>query len=411
MTAVCAASVLFAPAWVAVIAAAYVAAQTYAKIKLAKYTAGELLKKHDNLDTIAPNFGTISKELYNKSGLSPEKFPIYDAKLNTETALELDETVKVSRFRLFLISLVKNERTLQTAPSMIVIPKSYLELLDDAEKKSVLAIQFAEIKSANEKPNPAGFVSSLITRTSNAVNSLCMIAGFFSTSFASILTTMGTTFASDIALKAFGTSESIETLQKETKDLTLLELFTRKKTEILDKVALETVMVATMSAFNLAYLGIHVVARTLQAAAKAAHSAVSRELSLQADRDSVEQLGTDPLALITALRKIDAVKDNSIKNVYRGAPIPDKGYLRKAWDKACNPFPSTERRIAQMVTIAQKNGVAQSDIEQAVSGAITVGPEHNLPREAVTHMMATAASTKMPISRLSRLIMPYQFYK
>jgi heat shock protein HtpX len=407
LAAVGVASAFFAPVWVLALAAAAVAVKTYSKIELEKYKPAPWLTAHENLDEIAPNLGAIGEDLYKKSGLSPEKFPITDTRINETSVEKFNEILNAEpmlrmNMARFFAETTKNEHTIQVTHPAISISERHLKLLDDAEKKAFLAHEFAQIKSTHGEPEPATLVSSVIAKASHLLNGLSLVAGFVSTGLTTFAASLAVSALSGFMLFSFDKSESKETKKKKDEELSLSELFNRKKITTQNRLAIETVFVAAMSSSNPVYLGIHMIARTLQTAAKVTHSTVLRALSLQADRDGVEQLGADPLAMITALRKIDAVNDNSIEQTY-GAPLPHKGYLRAAWDKVSSPVPSTESRIAQMVTIARKNGATQADIDHAVSGTIAVGPEHNLPRETVVKMVIAAANTDLiyPLPRKS----------
>ena len=101
------------------------------------------------------------------------------------------------------------------------------------------------------------------------------------------------------------------------------------------------------------------------------------------------QIGSSPLALITALRKMTIIQQRSLKKAWAGEEPPKPGYLKKQWKQAFASHPATNKRIARLVDIAKSEGFDEAQIENAVNGSLHVPDSVNIPTE---HIIAMAKS-------------------
>ena len=146
------------------------------------------------------------------------------------------------------------------------------------------------------------------------------------------------------------------------------------------------VTLAVVTAFNPVYPVVYAITKTIGAAAKFVTSAFSRSNEYQADRGAVE-LGANPLALISALRKMKAVQEVSLKETF-GDALPKPGKLKTAWKNANATHPTIPRRVARLADIAKKKGYDAAQIDAAVNSNIAIGPEHRMAPALIEKMLA-----------------------
>jgi Zn-dependent protease with chaperone function len=108
---------------------------------------------------------------------------------------------------------------------------------------------------------------------------------------------------------------------------------------------------------------------------------------LQADKKVIE-LGADPLALMTALRKLELVHEQSLAAAYDGETLPKKGVLTRIWTDLNASHPATKVRVRKLAALARKNGLADADIKAAAEGPLSVGAEHNIPPALIRMQLA-----------------------
>jgi Zn-dependent protease with chaperone function len=163
------------------------------------------------------------------------------------------------------------------------------------------------------------------------------------------------------------------------------ELKQKKFYQRMSKVgALASVGVILTAAMGTAFLVPFAAACAISVASLAINSHFQRSNEEHADARTVE-LGANPLALITALRKIMAVRDQSIVAVY--GELPKKGLLTRIWEDLNLSHPNVPSRAKKLAKLARKNGYSEEAIKAAIDGPITVAPDNNIPPDVIRIMM------------------------
>ena len=386
---VVAGAVVLAQPWVIGVAAVIVGGVQYAGIKINKNFFETKLKKHDNIHEHSPRLGEISRELYTKSGLKAEDFPIYDFEADQEKMANgkagvFDRGLEAAMKQ---ASLTPNAAAVNVGKPIIMISTPLLKALNDDEEKAVLAHEFAH---AAARHHYVKMPMSFMLGVSGMALALTSIGAFFSAGVVGVLAGVGAGIVASIAggtAYAAITGNLKKLVGKEKSEMSLKELAAKKKVQGASKVSGMAARVGIVNMFNPLYLAAFAAARAASIVNKLISKRFSRHHEYQADRGAVA-LGADPLALITALRKITTISERSIAATYGENALPKKGYLTSAWKKATATHPELDKRIARLSKMAKNQNASEASIQQAVKGDLAIDDSHLMHPEVIRAMVA-----------------------
>lgn len=373
---------LVAPVWAIAASAALVGGISYVSIKAQKKIFEENLERHPDVSAVSPNLGKIAQELYAKSGLSAEQFPIYDFRIDEKKIADQPEGVQKKLRETFNgMAEMHNAAALNFGKPIIMISKPLLALLDDGEEKAVLAHEFAH---AAAKHQHLSLPQKLTGAAIGMANGLTRVAAFLSAGWVGVPVAIATGIAARIVTaKATGKWNLLVTNDKE---LSISERLQKKKVAGIVKVGGTVGLVAAAAAFNPLYPAFYAVTKAVSTAVKLVTAAFSRSNEYQADRGAVV-LGANPLALVTALRKMKTVQEVSLQEAM-GTELPKAGWLRTMWKNANATHPTIPRRVARLAGLARKQGYTDAQIDAAVNAPIQIGPQHRMAPALIEKMLA-----------------------
>ncbi|QQG35347.1 MAG: M48 family metalloprotease [Micavibrio aeruginosavorus] len=358
----------------------------WASLKNSKDVMENTLQPHPDIHELSPRLGKIARELYQASGLKADQYPIYDFKAKPVTDQDTEEQAKIKKQinkALRASSLMPNASALHLGKPVIMISEPLLALLNDDEEKAVLAHEFAHAAARHQHVNVPLTVLSTITKLTNRMTVLLgMLAGGFWTFVGGL--------ATGIAAGAWVRSlhPQKELSGKEGDQLTLHERRLKGLMSRNISAASSLAGVGYFSWVNPAFAPLWAVAVTINTGIKAALGGLSRSLEYQADKGAVK-LGANPLALITALRKLDTLQVRSIEKAYGGKEnVPQPDFIDRAWKRAISTHPATESRIGRLTAIARQQGYGDNEILKAAQGPLDLSPTAYIPYETI-HKMAT----------------------
>lgn len=372
---------LVAPVWAIAAAAALVGGISYVSIKAQKKIFEENLERHPDVSAVSPNLGKIAQELYAKSGLSAEQFPIYDFRIDDKKIADQPEGVQKKLRETFNgMAEMHNAAALNFGKPIIMISKPLLALLDDGEEKAVLAHEFAH---AAAKHQHLSLPQKLTGAAIGMANGLTRVAAFLSAGWVGVPIAIATGIGSRIlTAKASGEWKLLSTPDT---DLTLAKRLEKQKVAKLVKIGGTVGMGAAISVFNPLFPLYYVTTKTITAGVKLVTAAFSRSNEYQADRGAVV-LGANPLALVTALRKMKTVQEVSLQEAM-GTELPKAGWLRTMWKNANATHPTIPRRVARLAGLARKQGYTDAQIDAAVNAPIQIGPQHRMAPALIEKML------------------------
>lgn len=384
-------AVVLVQPWVIGAAAVVVGGVQYAGLRINKNFFENKLKKHDDTHEHSPRLGEIARELYSKSGLKAEDFPIYDFKADEVKML----TSKTGAFDRGLAaamrqaSLTPNAAAVNVGKPIIMISTPLLKALDDAEEKAVLAHEFAH---AAARHHYVKMPMSFMMGVAGMSLALTSIGAFFGAGVVGVLAGVGAGIAASICgglayTAVTGQLKKLTSGGQDKSQMSLKELAAQKKLKGVSKVSGLAARVGVVSLFNPVYVAAFAAARAVSVANQLVAKRFSRHHEFQADRGAVA-LGADPLALITALRKITTISERSIKATYGEDGLPKKGYLTSAWKKATATHPELDQRIARLSKLAQKQNASAEAIQRAVKGDLAIDDSHLMNPEVIRAMVA-----------------------
>lgn len=373
---------LVAPVWAMGAAVLVVGGISYASLKGQKKIFEENLQRHPDVSAISPNLGKIAQELYAKSGLNADQFPIYDFRIDESKIADKPEGVQKKLRETFnSMAEVHNAAALNLGKPVIMISKPLLALLDDAEEKAVLAHEFAH---AAAKHQHLTLPQKLMASAASLASGITRVAAFLSAGWVGVPIAIATGIGSRIlAAKASGEWKLLSTPDE---DLPLSKRLEKQKMAKAVKIGGTVGMGAAITVFNPIFPLVYVATKTISAALNVVTATFSRSNEYQADRGAVE-LGANPLALVTALRKMKTVQEVSIREAL-GTELPKAGFLRSMWKNVNSTHPTIPRRVERLAGMARKQGYSEAQIEAAVNAPIHVGPQHRMAPALIEKMLA-----------------------
>lgn len=362
--------------WTLVVSAVLTGGLLYGFTKVQAKHLENNLQKHPEGMPESPNFGKISEGLYKAAGLKADQYPIYDFKES--------QTSKSKGFIKDIfnqMALTHNAAATNLNKPVIMVSKPLLQLLNEEETKAVLAHEFMHASANHTKMNMvhqwiSGGVSFASSITQTLVEFATLgIGGYIATAIGK--------FSFDHAYANAAGGKGI--MGKKTEDLTFADLARKKNIETdqaMLGVGINAAILALVAPPAAAVWG---VCHAIKLASKYLSSSLARRMEFQADRGAAD-LGANPLALITGLRKIETAQKEGIEIACAGQPMPKKGFLRKAWETALRSHPVSDRRIARLANIARKAGYSEADIKLAVERPISTPKDMLLSPEVLKRM-------------------------
>ncbi len=234
--------------------------------------------------------------------------------------------------------------------AVVVVSKPLLDMMSNEENEALIAQEMAHVGAKHKRWSALQTLLSGIAMMSNSISVLIE-------SFAKgVLLPVAASAASSITW--FGVQ--VKKQQNPYKHDAIKQKNIDKKAGLAAKV----VFLPVMTYFNPMFLGIYAAAKTLSISAQMINLNFRRKNQYQADRNAVEVLDANPLALITAIRKLDFNKKENL------GELPKKGWLSKTWKNLNKVRPSVEKRVEKLADMARKKDYEDNDINEAVCGEI-----------------------------------------
>jgi len=355
LTAVAGFTASLAPLWASAAAVGY---GVYKSVKLFKNGDAEFenLKQHPPVHRYSPNLQDIIDRLYERSGLNPEEAVVYSFKEKAP--------YHPPRQRTPFLRAAFGEQPFYNAAAhnlgkpYIMISEPLLKLLNDDEEEAVLAHEFLHAAAGHSYTlNAANFLKKVTSVTNN-------------------LNLLGHALSMGLAkftLSAAAGGMAVRSLKKE---------------KLPTRIALAG---ATLGVFGGAVMFVpgfatmYGAAVLLNITASAVNRSLSRSMEYQVDR-KVGMLGASPVALITALRKID--KMASLQET-EGVKRAKNSQLGRALSTVSNVFathPKVEKRLKQLAQVASNENYSQAEINEALYGDIDIGDISHIPRADIEGM-------------------------
>lgn len=366
--------------WIVGAAVAVVGGLNYALGVVQKNYIESNLTPHERSYEFSPKLGEISDDLYAKTGLSPARHPLYDFAPDENATHE--KAVKGVFAEVFdslfgMMAKTHNAAAMRFGKPVIIVSKPLLELLNDEEERAVLAHEFTHAKAGHSW---LGLPQRLTSGVAQVTSGLTRIFEAVTAGLIAIGVALGTQLAVGFAL-AFGLHARAEKGYRNKFDEILTDQSNKK---IINEVG-TLVGVGIISLFKPIFLPIYAATVGIDVTAKIMSSNFSKDMEFQADRGAVA-LGADPLALATALRKMQTVNELSIKGAM-GGEMPKKGFLSKTWKMMTATHPSVDARVKRLGRMAKKQGRSAEDIEAATKGKIVIAAEHMLKKDVIEMML------------------------
>lgn len=357
----------------------------WANLRGSKEVMENTLQPHPDVHKLSPRLGKIARELYQASGLKAEQYPIYDFKAKPVTEHDTQEQAEIKRQlnkALRGSSLMPNAAALHLGKPVIMISEPLLALLNDDEEKAVLAHEFAHAAARHQHVNVPLTVLGTVTKfTNRATVLLGMLAGGLWTFAGGIATQI----AAGIATRSLHTQKHLTSM--EDSKLTLRERHAKSLISRNVNATAALTGVGYFSWINPSFAPVWALVVTINTGIKFILGGLSRSLEYQADKGAVK-LGANPLALVTALRKLDTLQTRSIEKAYGGKEnVPQPDFIDKVWKRAVSTHPATEKRIGRLTAIARQQGYGDSDIISATQGPLDLSPTAYIPYDTI-HKMA-----------------------
>lgn len=335
---------------------------------------------HPDIHEHSPRLGEMVKELYQRTGIDSASYPVYDfrtARLSrNQTKGPINEVLREVFNKM---ASTHNAAAFNLGKPRIMISEPLMKLLDDKEEYAVLAHEFTHVAAYHQHTSLPRNLLSGIARTANGLT--VMIAALST----GLLTFCGAIVASALTKKIVDSVTDNPARHKKSSELSLPEKARSKKIGEISTNISTVLNVGLFTFMNPAYLGLFAASRVMNIGHKYIGGSFSRSNEYQADRGAVE-LGADPLALITALRKITQVNKDSLNKAYDGNP-PQKSALRKSWDQLFTTHPALERRIDHLADLALARGFSENAIADARTKPINIPVTDHIPRHVIEQMM------------------------
>lgn len=341
------------------------------------------LVPHEKFNKHAPRLSQTLQELEQTSGIHVKK--LYDFDVDHESYAQANPGASHD----YIYQLKKHFRKLAQVPNagaiylgkpVVIVSKKLLELLNDDEEKAVIAHEFAHIHARHHYTTLPAKAAFTVAATTAVLTNLGV---FFSAGFTPVIATVAAGTLSGVAYNRFKKLNHL--VSKDEDELTVRQKAARKEHEFWRTGISSATAASAMTWFNPAYMSYFLYSRGIKLTSQLVNAGLSQHNEFQADRGAV-MFGANPLALITALRKLTVLLKQSKEEASGGVWIePSK--MRRAWLKAVATHPTPEARIARLAKMAHEQGYSDHDIAKAVKGPINVPKKLNIPYDVVKMMV------------------------
>lgn len=344
----------------------------------------EKLVEHPDVHKFSPNLKKMVTELYQKTGLSSKTYPVYGFK--TQNVDDDKDGCLVAGFsKVFnMMAQTPNAAASHIGKPVIMISEPALQIMNDAEEYAVLAHEFAHIGAHH---NFIGKMHSFIGSIARSSNAFLRVSEAVAAGWKGILSSCALVFSTQAYYKKIHSNADL--LEKDKKLQTIGEFQLKKEMELNKSYISQIGFTLALTAFNPNYFGIYVATKALNEATILVEKRLSRSKEYQADAGSIK-LGANPLALITALRKITKLYEHSLVNEYgfdpRATKVEDP--LTRYYNKQKLTHPELKERFSAIAEIAKDKGYSSAEIDHAIHGKITI-PEfvEDVPSEVLELLM------------------------
>lgn len=417
------ASLVAATPWTFGIGGGVALGLNYVQRKIGGRFLEENLAQHPKSHEYSPNLQKMVDRLYKISGLNVDKNPVYDFRPSPLSKRKKNwESVLGEVFE--QAAAVPNAAASNVNRPVIIISEPLLQLLTDEEEYAVLAHEFVHAGAQHQKATWPKTILAMTAAVSNSILSFVeyIQAGFFgvlaSIGAASLVSSMFKTRPKDARLEidSFSSAELLsektidltraalnnvgmanvpaianllkrldnasQTAKTEEKAKTPEELLVRKRAKLRQKFATQMAAAGTASWFNPAYLPVYAAVRTVNTALTLSNQRLSRIFEYHADKAAVVKFESNPLALITSLRKITTLVERSQRNA-NGFSMSDVkvSKMGRAWAQMKATHPPVPKRAQELAKLAKKLGYSEEAIHAAVHGPLDLGNTPDIPLE------------------------------
>ncbi|NQZ14189.1 MAG: M48 family metalloprotease [Alphaproteobacteria bacterium] len=374
--------------WTLGIAGTFMAGAFGYSLKANKDVLENDLVEHPRAHKYSPNLQGIVDKLFDRSGLDVDKTAVYDFKVTPEAREKAGPIRELLGDMLGKVADTPNAAAFNMGKPVIMISEPLLELLDDAEEEAVLAHEFAHAVAKHQHVAVPHKILSGVIKVSN---NLAVLGQLISSGALAIGTSIG---AVGLLNKAVSKWHPKGHLLDDANEDSMSELYQRKKLKQQVSLASTGLGVGIVSAFNPLYLTIFGAAKAMNVTANFLEKSFSRNKEYQADNGAVV-LGASPLAMITALRKMEAIQKRSIADAWGNEERPKQGVLSKITKEAFATHPAVPKRISRLVGLAKAQGYSSEEIDRAVNGYIDVPDTVNIPARHIFGMAKSFVGADM----------------
>lgn len=347
------------------------------------------LVTHPDQHRFSPNLKKIINNLFEKSGLSHHKAVVHDFKVTAATRLtplgrNFDSMLKK-------VAVTPNAAAANLGKPVIMISEPLLELLDDHEEEAVLAHEFAHVVAQHQHIRIPKLLLSGVIKVSN---NIAVLNQLIHTGVIGVPAAIGASVIGKGVFKALhpkghllgdkGEKDLPAYIKDYEENKGLRELSDTKRVKKQAEIFTKVVFTGVATMFNPTYLPVMAAATGMNMAAKYIESSFSRNNEFQADRGAVV-IGSSPLSLITALRKITGVYKKSVAQAWGEEP-EKPSFLSTQWKNAFASHPPVEKRIARLAKMAAKQGYSAEDIDRAVNASVILPDTVNIPASHIRGM-------------------------
>lgn len=385
MTGMAAVSYALGSPWVIGGVALFSTGYFWASLRDSKQVMENTLQPHPDVHKLSPRLGKIARELYQASGLQADQYPIYDFRAKPITKSDSPEQANIKKQinkALHATRLIPNAAALHLGRPVIMISEPLLALLSDDEEKAVLAHEFAHAAARHQHVNIPLTILGTMTRYTNKIT---VILAMFASGFWAFAGGIAMHIATGRAARAL---QSQKDLGADNSDLTLIDRHRKGMINRNVNAASTLAGVGYFSFLNPAFAPLWATLVVVNTGIKVALGGLSRSLEYQADKGAVK-LGANPLALVTALRKLDTLQTRSIEKAWGGKEnMPQADLIDRAWKRATTTHPATAQRIGRLSALARRQGFGTEAIDKAIQGPLDLSPTAYIPYDTI-HKMAT----------------------
>ncbi len=337
---------------------------------------------HPDVSDISPNLGKIMADLYARSGVDPEKYPLYDLRLcdkdraEHEHAEDPENPENNDGVQKAVQALQRKSESYLAAviyagKPVLAVAAPLLAMLDDEEERAVLAHELVHLR---EKHIYTSYALTILCAAVIWAATLVRIAWFFAAGWeAAVYAGMA------------GISAGL-----------LIVRWIRKKGHWGKtggqwqqfKVFLTIsciVSVLVMAVFMPLYPLIFFTSFLMQIAAWTILRGRSRTSEYRADAGIVD-LGANPLAMMTALRRLQYLHDDAAEKAGARRRLNAPTLRNRVRKNLYATHPPIDDRLTHLAKIARRHGYPEEDIRTAEYGSIEIDKTHSYPMWMIEYM-------------------------